>query len=464
MEARQALQQSEEKYRILTNTMKDVVTTISLTGEIIFVSDATFEFGGYKPEEEIGKHFSKYIANEKDLIRALAIFNDVGLDKKSGLFEFMYKPKEDKPFPAEVAFSPIIKNKKVNSIVLVVRNISKRKKVEKQLKESEKRFRELYMGVPVGLYRTTFDGQILEGNKAIVDMLGFPDKEALLKINANDIVISGTRNKQISDLEQNNMSKNYEFKLKKYNGDTISVIDNAKAVRNKKGEIKYMEGSLLDITEQVKIQDALKKSEEKYRIIFENSNEAVLIMRNNRFITCNRAAVQMFGYKSQDELIQRHPYKLIPEKQPNGVLSSAMAEQKISTAYEKGECRFEWTQRRKNGDIFPADIWLTAIKYNNELLLHTVCRNLTKRKTAEQKIRDLSTAIEQSANMVVIMNLDREIEYVNPKFIEVTGYSKNEIIGRNPKILRSGSQPETYYNKMWDTITEGNIWNGELIQ
>jgi len=85
---------------------------------------------------------------------------------------------------------------------------------------------------------------------------------------------------------------------------------------------------------------------------------------------------------------------------------------------------------------------------------------LVRQRTAE--LRKLSTAVEQSANSVVITDVNGIIEYVNPKFTAVSGYSREEVIGQNPRILKSDKQPDSYYVDMWQTISSGNEWQGEF--
>ena len=89
-------------------------------------------------------------------------------------------------------------------------------------------------------------------------------------------------------------------------------------------------------------------------------------------------------------------------------------------------------------------------------------RDITEHKQAEEELRKLSQAVEQSQVSVVITDTEGRIEYVNPRFTEVTGYTSEEAVGNNPRILKSGEQPPEFYKALWDTITAGKDWRGEL--
>jgi PAS domain S-box-containing protein len=96
------------------------------------------------------------------------------------------------------------------------------------------------------------------------------------------------------------------------------------------------------------------------------------------------------------------------------------------------------------------------------LCLRGANQDITERKKSEHELRKLWRAVEQTPAIVVITNVDGIIEYVNPKFVEITGYGVAEALGRNPRFLKSGVHPASLYKTMWDTLLQGNVWQGEL--
>lgn len=92
-----------------------------------------------------------------------------------------------------------------------------------------------------------------------------------------------------------------------------------------------------------------------------------------------------------------------------------------------------------------------------------VARDITERKEAEEQLRKLSRAVEQSPSVIVITNLQGEIEFVNPAFTKKTGYTPEEAMGNNPRVLKSGHHPVEVYRDLWNAISKGQVWQGELL-
>jgi diguanylate cyclase (GGDEF)-like protein/PAS domain S-box-containing protein len=136
------------------------------------------------------------------------------------------------------------------------------------------------------------------------------------------------------------------------------------------------------------IQRRQAESENKYRVLFEDSADATWLMDEKGFLNCNSAALQMFGYSAGAEMM--HPADISPPTQPDGTPSLAAAEQKIANAFLNGKERFEWLHQRKNGNIFPAEVCLTALTLSGLPRLLATVRDITERKVAEERIQFLA--------------------------------------------------------------------------
>jgi diguanylate cyclase len=134
--------------------------------------------------------------------------------------------------------------------------------------------------------------------------------------------------------------------------------------------------------------EMLQNSENKYRVLFEDSAEANWLMDEKGFLDCNSAALKMFGYPAGAIMV--HPADISPPNQPDGMNSRAAAEKKIAAAFLNGTERFEWSHQRKNGDIFPAEVCLTALTLSGRPRLLATVRDISERKLAEERVQFLA--------------------------------------------------------------------------
>jgi diguanylate cyclase (GGDEF)-like protein/PAS domain S-box-containing protein len=134
--------------------------------------------------------------------------------------------------------------------------------------------------------------------------------------------------------------------------------------------------------------EMLHNSENKYRVLFEDSADANWLMDEKGFLACNSAALRMFGYSALSEI--PHPSDISPLTQPDGRSSRMAAEEKIAAAFRNGTERFEWLHQRKNSNVFPADVCLTALTLSGQPRLLATVRDITDRKVAEERIQYLA--------------------------------------------------------------------------
>ena len=222
--------------------------------------------------------------------------------------------------------------------------------------------------------------------------------------------------------------------------------------------------TMRDITNRRQAEKTLHRSETRLRTLYDSTSDAVMLLDENGFFDCNKATLAIFGCATREEFCTKHPADLSLPKQPCSTDSMTLANQMIATAMEKGGHQFEWIyQRADSGKVFPADVLLNRMELDGRKVLQATVRDITGRKRAEDTLRKLSLAVEQSPSSIVITDIDANIEYVNQAFVKETGYSPDEAIGQNPSLLNSGKNSKATYDEMWACLIRGEVWKGELI-
>ncbi|MGD1906961.1 MAG: PAS domain S-box protein [Leptolyngbyaceae cyanobacterium] len=189
--------------------------------------------------------------------------------------------------------------------------------------------------------------------------------------------------------------------------------------------------------------------------LFDTSTEAMAWLENGLLINCNQAAANLMGYTNKAELLAAHPSVLSPEMQPDGQSSFGKANDMIAMALQQGGHRFEWVYQRANGEVFWAEVLLTAIYNNGRQLLHKTCRDISKRKRldAERKtaaaelhkqtqlLRNTYEGVEHNIVLIdVLPNGDFRFVDWNPATERNTSIPRTEVVGKTPEELLGDEQ------------------------
>ncbi len=280
-------------------------------------------------------------------------------------------------------------------------DITEHKKQEESLRKSEEMYRSLFMRIPIGLYRTSPSGEILDANPALSDILGFEDADSLIGINATIFYDDPEdQKKQERLMEEDGIIIDYEMPLRRRDGHLIWVRDNTRAVYNEKGERIYHEGSLIDITEQKKAIDEIRKSEERYRALVEGSIDGILMMDKERnILSCNSSLCKLFGYE-EDELMGKSTRIFHPSDESFYSFGSLAYPRVKSMGYFKGE----WGLIRRDGAEIPVEMAISPIRETDGRITGyiSIVRDITERKKAEKEKSELEAQLRQSQKMEAI--------------------------------------------------------------
>ncbi|MFH2028447.1 MAG: PAS domain-containing protein [Nanoarchaeota archaeon] len=326
----------------------------------------------------------------------------------------------------------MIKIDNVPNLIGLGIDITERKKAEKEIKESEKKFRNLYENSVDFLLSFDKKGSVIDVNKTMLDTFGYTKEEVI-----------GKRFKDFVPLK-------YFPRIIKHL--TLSLMGKATPpllveIKNKKGSylpIEFTAGSLLlyekekliglmvsgrDISERLKKEEELKQSHESYKSIFDGANYAIFIQgkSSGEVIDANKMAAQMFGYTEEE--IKRSNMQMLSEGKPP--YSAKEGLNYILKASKEGTQVFEWKGKKKDGTIFWIEINLKVIKIEGKDAVLTIIRDISDRKKAQdglllssQRFKDI---VEKNALMVYALNPKGEITYVSPLMEKAFGFSSDDV-------------------------------------
>ncbi len=412
------LQESEEKYRLLTESMKDVVIRISPAGKLLYVSPTIKEFGGYEPKEEIGNNISNYFYKKTDLLKALKLIADVVISHKSGSFEFMFKPKGKDPFFVEHTYVPLINDNKVYEIQLVLRNISDRKKIERQLQKSEENLRITLTSIGDAVISTDINGQVVQMNPIAEQLTGWTIKEAKGELLLDVFHIINTKTRKIVDNPAEKVLKsgqivglaNHTMLISK-DGTEYQIADSGAPIKDNQGNITGVVLVFRDVTEEYKMQEDLKRSEQYFKTLIENSSDVISILDKTGAVTYESPShKRILGYDT-DFLIEKNIFALVHPDDRERILHQFVELLPKPGSVEQVSFRF----LHKNGN------WLNLEGIANNLLHSPIIngiivnyRDVTDRKKAEEKLYESENNLRLLFNAMedIVLEMDDKGKYI----------------------------------------------------
>ena len=170
-----------------------------------------------------------------------------------------------------------------------------------------------------------------------------------------------------------------------------------------------------------------------FETLFEETPDAYFLIEDGVFIDCNKAAAEMLGASSKDEVLSLHPSEISSEFQPDGRHSVEKADEMMQVALDKGSNRFEWMYQRVDGTNLLVEVLLTSISVGERTIIHTASRDITERKETEKEIQAneerFRSVVEYSQSGILILDNAYKFIYVNDELCKITGYERDELIG-----------------------------------
>ncbi len=501
-EVEEALRRSEAKYRAIFENMQDIFFQTDRQGFIVEVS-ASVERYGYAREELIGTPAAgvyedpgKRITLTQLLENGEVTDREVRLKARDGrvvdcsLSFHMLRDPDGAPAGTEGCLRDISDRKRVEEELQrhrdrleelvgertvelrranaeLLSEVNERKRAEETLRESEERFRLLAASVPVGIFQTDAEGKIEYVNQRVLKITGLTaleetadwrwgidphpdDREAVLaertKAMAEGRVFLG------------------DFRILTPQGVTRWVETRICPLFNEKGEQIGHAGMVEDVTERHQAEEALRESEKRFRTLYESSRDGIAAADpDGRFTECNQAYADMLGYSRQE--LQRIRYQDITPSKWHTLNADAVRE-----AMERGYSEeFEKEYTKKDGTALPVSlrIWRIEDEAGRPIGIWTIARDITERKRAEEVLREseqrFSKAFHASPLAIVIATVSEgRIVDVNEGFLQLMGYSREEVIGRTSLEIGIWVDSKGRERMVQEALKRGSVPDWEL--
>lgn len=269
------------------------------------------------------------------------------------------------------------------------REIAERKQVEELLRKSEVRYRTLFDGVPVALYRSTPAGQFLDVNTAMVEMFGWIDRESMLTLNIEELYAHPEHRAQWKALmEQEGLVRDFEFQVRRLDGRLLWVKKTSRVVKDDQGQAVYYEGSLEDITDWKRAEEAARQERERFQIVSENAPLGMaMIGKDGAFKYINPRFKELFGYDLEDIPDGGTWFRKAfpdPEYRQSAIRVSLSESRGAQGKKPRGEVPSVFNTTCKNGATKVISYLDVTLETGERVM---TCEDITERVTAEEALK-----------------------------------------------------------------------------
>ncbi len=442
------LHETAEKYRTILDTVEEGYYEVDLAGNLTFFNDSLCKNLGYANFELLGMNYRQYMDEET----AKMVFQTYNTVYRTGeparIFDFGFIKKDGTRGVSEASISPIRNSEdEITGFRGIVRDVTERAEMEKALNEERERFQNLVEKLEEGLTVEDPDGFITFANPKTLETLGYTKDELLGKhwsfiVPENDLDQSYKETAK----RRKGVSSTYESNVLAKDGTLIPVIVSAAPIFSSTGGYQGVLVLSTDITERKRVEEELQQSEEKYSNLFHFSNDAIFLHDlEGNIIDVNEKTLELFGYTKSELLLISIP-ALHP---PESIETSKMAFKTIS---KEGFVSFEIDFRKKNGEVFPAEVSSSLFDIRGKKVIQGIVRDITERKQAEQALRQVKLEEERyHAMMSHFINNDMQKIINNLELLSLMYESQLELdrhIVNNVIDIASGS------SKTIDTVNK----------
>ena len=452
------LQASERRFRALIENSADAFALVDINGNILYESPSVLRILGIAPENMVGRNAYEFL-HPDDFSTNLALFQQL-LEQpgQSQTGQVRYQHQDGTWRWLEVTLTNLLDEPAVQAIVVNYHDVTERKQAEETLKQSEKDYRGLFEGAHDAILVFKPEGElVLDVNQRACEIYGFSRDEFIglsMETITKDVQLGKER------IAATLVKDTYlHFETTQYRKDGTELLLEVNAtLLDYQGE-KVILSINRDITERKRAAEEIQTQRDFALQVMNTMGQGLSVLsKEGQFEYANPAYARMIG-RTQAELQGITPMDVVfPEDR---LLQEQARLDRLAGKITSYEVRL----LHKDGTLRPVLITGTPRWQDGEVVgAISVITDLTEQKRAEETLRLQSASLQAAANAIVITNHLGNIVWINPAFSELTGYSLEEAVGRNPReLVKSGVQEKSFYKDMWDTIRAGKVWQGTLV-
>ena len=454
--AEELLRESEERFRAISGTAADAIILMDNKGRISYWNPAAERMFGYSPEEAIGRELHLFLAPEEfhhDYKRGFDEFRETGQGPVIGkTAEFIAVNKEGNQFPIEVSTSALEIKGEWHSAG-IIRDISERKRAEEELSLQKTYFQHLFDNSPEASVILDKKDRIVDVNSEFEKLFEYSKEEIKGKY-INDLIVSEDLIDEARALTQMTLASQVVKKntVRKRKGGSLVDVSILGYPITFDGEQVGVYAIYKDITESKQAEEALRDSERQYRNLVDNALVGIYKTDlEGNILYVNEALIKMMEFESLEDMKSVGVLARYSNLENRDIF--------IKTLKRTGKINnFEVDLLTKSGAV--KNVILTGA-LEGDAISGMILDITERRQAVEERIR-LATAVEQAAESVIISDRKGTIQYVNPAFERLSGFTKEDIVGQNFRVLKSDKHDEGFYWQMWKQISSGEAWAGRI--
>ena len=338
-------------------------------------------------------------------------------------------------------------------------DITDRRLAEQALKNSESRYRNIVELAQEGIWQIDAEDRTVFVNRKMAEILGFKPEEMLGKtlfdfMDEEDKAIT----KRNLERRRQGVGEEHEFRFVRKDGSELMVLVSAMPLFDDHGNYTGSFAMVSDITERKRWETALIQSEKNFRTLVEDANVGILLHHQGKHEFANARLLQMLGY-TLEEFRNTTMKDIVHPDEYDRVLSRFRARMEGKAA----PTTYETILQARDGRAVAVELTSTKTAWEGKPAGLVLLRDITDQKQAIEQMHKLSSAVEQTADAVIITDPQGVIEYVNAAFERITGYSRDEAVGQTPALIKSDRQEPEFYKNLWRTILSGEIYNDIFV-